>query len=71
MQLWHRDVPPDFQLVVDTEGRKQANEQEVLRAVAEHERDLAHRLLKQAVEWLPRSRAEDLRRQWRDGTMDR
>jgi hypothetical protein len=34
--------------------------------VAEHERDLAYRLLKKAVAWLPRDRALQLRNEWRN-----
>jgi hypothetical protein len=55
-----------MELVIDTEGRKQASEQEWLTAVAEHERDLAYRLLKRAVAWLPRDRALQLRNEWRN-----
>lgn len=65
-QRWLREVPAELELVVDTEGRKQANEQSWLRAVAEHERDLAFELLKQACAWLPKLRADELRRRWRE-----
>jgi hypothetical protein len=63
-QRWVKDMPPELELVIDTEGRKQANEQTWLRAVVEHERDLAFELLKQACDWLPEARAKDLRRRW-------
>lgn len=62
---WLKTLPAELELVLDTEGRKQAAEQQWLTVVAEHERDIAHRLLKKATAWLPRERVKALRDEWR------
>lgn len=61
---WLTEMPAQLELIHDTDGRKQAAEQEWLTVVAEHERNLAYRLLKKAVMWLPRERANELRHEW-------
>jgi hypothetical protein len=63
---WLGEIPPQMELIIDTEGRQQASEQEWLTLVAEHERNVAYRLLKKAVRWLPVERARELRQEWRD-----
>ena len=65
LQRWTREVPAEFELIIDYDGRRQANEQRWLTLVAEHERDLAHRLLRRATAWLPPERARELRDEWR------
>jgi hypothetical protein len=63
---WLKVLPAELELVHDTEGRKQAAEQQWLTVVAEHERDIAYRLLKKATAWLPRERVRGLRDEWRN-----
>jgi hypothetical protein len=62
--LWTRSVPEDFELIIDTDGRKQAEQQEWLTVVAEHEKGVLVDLLKKACEWLPSERAKELRQEW-------
>lgn len=60
-QRWLEDVPEDMELIIDTEGRKQANDTKWLLHVAEHEREILAELLRRACSWLPDVRARELR----------
>ena len=62
LQRWLDEAPDEAKLVIDTEGRKQANGLRWLLEAAEHERDILLTLLSQACAWLPEARAMDLRR---------
>lgn len=63
---WLPVVPEELKVIHDTDGHKQATERSWLTLVAEHERDLALRLLKKATAWLPRERAKQLQDEWRN-----
>lgn len=63
-ERWHSEVPPEFELVIDTDGRRQANETRWLLQAADHDKQILVELLTQACEWLPRERAEELRQRW-------
>jgi hypothetical protein len=65
-QLWSETVPEEAELILDVEGRKQANEANWLLQAADHDRELALGLLKRACEWLPQERAQELRAQWKE-----
>jgi len=60
-QLWRTTLPDEAELVLDVEGRKEADQVRWLLHVAEHERNVVLGLLKQACKWLPAERAADLR----------
>ena len=60
-QLWRASMPAEAELILDVEGRKEAEEVRWLLHVAEHERNVVLGLLKQACKWLPAERAADLR----------
>jgi hypothetical protein len=61
---WTAEVPPEAELVVDEEGRKQANEEKWLRHAAEHECQILAGLLKKACDMLPPERANALRAEY-------
>jgi mannose/fructose/N-acetylgalactosamine-specific phosphotransferase system component IIB len=61
---WTAEVPPEAELVVDEEGRKQANEEKWLRHAAEHECQILAGLLKKACAMLPQERADALRAEY-------
>lgn len=63
-QHWVDTVPPEAELIIDEGGRKLANEERWLRHAAEHDIEILFGILKQACEWLPPQRAQELRRQW-------
>lgn len=65
-QLWVSEIPEKAELVIDAEGRKEANETRWLLHVAEHERGVLAELLKTACNWLPHERAEELRRRYKE-----
>lgn len=65
-EVWTSEIPEAAELIIDTEGRKEANEVRWLLQVAEHERGILAGLLKQACEWLPPTRAEELRGKFRE-----
>jgi hypothetical protein len=64
LQHWTDTVPPEAELVVDREGRKQANEERWLRLAAEHECQILAGLLKKACSMLPPERASALRAEY-------
>lgn len=61
-QVWRKGAPSGAGLILDTEGRKEANELKWLLHVAEHEREIMVSLLRQATAWLPHDRAQELRK---------
>jgi hypothetical protein len=63
-QRWTTEVPPEAELIVDEEGRKQANEEKWLRHAAEHECQILAGLLKKACGMLPQERADALRAEY-------
>jgi hypothetical protein len=64
-QRWTTEVPPEAELVVDEDGRRQANEQQWLRLAAEHECQILAGLLKKACDMLPPERGKALRDEYR------
>jgi hypothetical protein len=67
---WLPELPPAAELVIDTEGRRQANEESWLRLVAEQEIGVLAGLLRKACSWLPQQRAGELRAEygaWKEG----
>jgi hypothetical protein len=64
-QLWLADVPEDAELVIDTDGRRQAQEALWLLEAAAHEKGIVVDCLKRACEWLPAERARELRAMWK------
>lgn len=62
---WTPEVPDEFELIIDTEGRRQADEARWLLWAADHDRGILLGLLKQACAWLPRERADELRQRWK------
>lgn len=62
--VWTATMPPDAELIVDERGRREANEERWLRLAAEHNIEILFGLLRQACEWLPRERAQELRRRY-------
>lgn len=69
-QLWTSEVPEGAELVIDAGGRKEANEVRWLLLTAEHNVGILAGLLKQACEWLPPTRAQELRRQYKAAQPD-
>jgi hypothetical protein len=63
-QRWTSEVPPEAELVIDEEGRAQASEERWLRTAAEHEVGILVALLKCACAWLPKDRADELRKEY-------
>lgn len=63
-QHWTADVPPEAELIMDADGRQQAEQEKWLRAAAEHNIEIVFGLLKQACDWLPAERAKELRRRY-------
>jgi hypothetical protein len=63
-ERWTTEVPPGAELVVDEDGRQQANEQKWLRLAAEHDIKILKGLLTKACSWLPSERADQLRREY-------
>jgi hypothetical protein len=64
LQLWMDETPEGAELVIDVEGRKQANQERWLRLAAEHNVTVLAGLLKVACQWLPRERAQELRQRY-------
>jgi hypothetical protein len=64
-QLWLADVPEDAELVIDTDGRRQAQEALWLLEVADHEKAILVDCLQAACEILPASNAKALRAMWK------
>lgn len=71
---WRSEPMPKANLVIDTQGRQQAAQQAADTFFARLEVALLVGLLKQACEWLPRQRAQELRQaysnqraEWIDG----
>lgn len=62
---WLTEVPEEFELVIDTEGRAQANEKGALLWASEHDRLVLFGLLGRACAWLPPERARELRQEWK------
>lgn len=65
-ELWVDDIPADAELVIDTDGRRQAQETLWLLEAANHEKRIVVDCLKQACEWLPAARATELRAMWKE-----
>lgn len=63
-EVWLREVPPEALLVIDTDGRNQANEQTWLRYIEEQKNATLIHLLRTACGWLPRAKADELRREY-------
>lgn len=64
MQHWTTETPPEAELIVDEDGRRQANEESWHRWISDRERDILIPLLQQACAWLPSSRANELRERY-------
>lgn len=65
-ELWVDDIPADAELVIDSAGRRQAQETLWLLEAADHEKQIVVDCLKQACEWLPAARAKELRAMWKE-----
>jgi hypothetical protein len=65
-QLWVEEIPKDAELVLDTDGRRQAQEALWLCEAEEHEKRIVIECLKQACDWLPAERAKELRAKWKE-----
>lgn len=65
-ELWSEEMPKDAELILDTDGRQQAQEALWLLEAAEHEKQIVIDCLKRACEMLPAARATELRAQWKE-----
>lgn len=63
-QRWTSEVPPEAELVLDTDGRRQAEQEKWLRHAAEHEIEILVGLMRKACAMLPQERADALRREY-------
>jgi hypothetical protein len=61
---WSAQPLDDAELIIDSEGRRQAQQQAWNTWFAEQEVALLAALLKKACEWLPAERAKDLRTEY-------
>jgi hypothetical protein len=65
-ELWCEEVPGGAELILDTDGRRQAQESLWLLEAAVHEKAIVIDCLKRACEWLPAERAKELRAMWKE-----
>jgi hypothetical protein len=65
LQVWLTEVPREAELVIDTDGRRQAQESLWLLEAAEHEKGILVRCLRRACEWLPAECVKELQAMWR------
>lgn len=61
---WTQKIPRQAELIVDEDGRAQANEERWLRLAAEHNNEILIGLLRKACAWLPRERGNELRQEY-------
>jgi hypothetical protein len=63
-QHWTDTEPPEAELIIDSDGRRQAEQEKWLRLAAEHECQILAGLLKKACAMLPQERADALRAEY-------
>lgn len=71
VSTWLDELPDDFELIIDTDGRAEANDLKWQLWAAEHERQIMVDLLKQACDWLPPAKARELRQRYVDTRPER